>query len=197
MTFKYVNMTDVNSPPRLRLPVPAKLRSPEPSASPDDERLVAMVELLFFAYRDFVAGPDKVLAELGFGRAHHRVLHFVNRHPGLRVADLLGILKITKQSLARVLKQLVDEGYIVQETGTSDRRERRLHPTQRGADLARQLLGLQTRHLAAALAAAGPEAEPAAASFLGAVIRDDDRDRAQRLVRLAAAGPVDTEEGGA
>ena len=94
-----------------------------------DARHVAMVELLFFAYRDFTAEADALLVDLGFGRAHHRVLHFVNRNPGLRVADLLGILKITKQSLARVLKQLVDQGYIRQTAGATDRRERRLHVT--------------------------------------------------------------------
>ena len=74
-----------------------------------------IIELLFFAYRDFVSDPDDVLAKFNFGRAHHRVLHFVNRHPGMKVADLLDVLKITKQSLGRVLKQLVDQGYIVQE----------------------------------------------------------------------------------
>ena len=76
-----------------------------------------IIELLFFAYRDFVGDPDEVLAKLGFGRAHHRVLHFVNRNPGMKVADLLDILKITKQSLGRVLKQLVDQGYVVQKEG--------------------------------------------------------------------------------
>ncbi len=146
-----------------------------------------MVELLFFAYRDFVAGPDEILAELGFGRAHHRVLHFVNRNPGLRVADLLGILKITKQSLARVLKQLVDEGYILQETGAVDRRERRLHPTDRGEHLARRLLELQTRRLAGALAAAGPGNEHVAAAFLAGVIAPDDQAHADELVRRATA----------
>ena len=73
-----------------------------------------LIELLFFAYRDFVGDPDEVLAKLGFGRAHHRVLHFVNRNPGMKVAELLDVLKITKQSLGRVLKQLIDEGYMVQ-----------------------------------------------------------------------------------
>jgi DNA-binding MarR family transcriptional regulator len=152
---------------------------------PDDQRLVAMVELLFFAYRDFVGGPDAVLAELGFGRAHHRVLHFVNRNPGLRVADLLGILMITKQSLARVLKQLVDEGYIEQAPGASDRRERRLHPTAKGCTLANRLLELQTRRLGQALAAAGPGAERQAAAFLAGVIQDDDRAAAEALFARA------------
>src|SRR5271169_5003665 len=89
-----------------------------------------LIELLFFAYRDFVGDPDEVLAKLGFGRAHHRVIHFVNRHPGIRVADLLDILKITKQSLGRVLKQLVDTGFIEQLQGPQDRRQRLLYPTE-------------------------------------------------------------------
>ena len=76
-----------------------------------------IIELLFFAYRDFVSDPDDVLAKFGFGRAHHRVLHFVNRNPGMKVADLLDVLKITKQSLGRVLKQLVDQGYVRAEGG--------------------------------------------------------------------------------
>src|SRR5262245_46174646 len=83
-----------------------------------------IIELLFFAYRDFTGDPDEVLAKLGFGRAHHRVLHFVNRNPGMKVADLLDILKITKQSLGRVLKQLIDQGYVVQKEGANDRRQR-------------------------------------------------------------------------
>ena len=82
-----------------------------------DEPIWDIIELLFFAYRDFVSDPDEVLAKFGFGRAHHRVLHFVNRNPGMKVADLLDILKITKQSLGRVLKQLVDQGYVVQKEG--------------------------------------------------------------------------------
>ena len=183
--LKYVNMTDVNSPSTgADLLMPASAAG-MPSAAVDEERIVALVELLFFAYRDFVAGPDEILAELGFGRAHHRVLHFVNRNPGLRVADLLGILKITKQSLARVLKQLVDEGYILQETGAVDRRERRLHPTAKGQRLARRMLGLQTRLLGEAIAAAGPGGERAAATFLAGVIAAEDRQRAEGLVRRA------------
>ncbi len=79
-----------------------------------------------------VGDPDEVLAKLGFGRAHHRVLHFVNRNPGMKVADLLDVLKITKQSLGRVLKQLIDEGYIVQREGANDRRQRLLYVTPAG-----------------------------------------------------------------
>src|SRR5881396_2921382 len=92
-------------------------------APADGEPTWDLIELLFFAYRDFVSDPDHVLEKFGFGRAHHRVLHFVNRNPGMKVADLLDILRITKQSLGRVLKQLVDEGYVVQKEGENDRRQ--------------------------------------------------------------------------
>jgi DNA-binding MarR family transcriptional regulator len=195
IALKYVNMADVNSPMQR-----SELSgSPRPSAPgavrADESRLVAMVELLFFAYRDFVAGPDQILAELGFGRAHHRVLHFVNRNPGLRVADLLGILKITKQSLARVLKQLVDEGYILQETGAVDRRERRLHLTDKGRRLAERLLSLQTRLLGDALAMAGPGSERAAAEFLAGVMACEDQERAASLVRRATAAVPEGDQG--
>ena len=104
-----------------------------------------LIELLFFAYRDFVSDADDVLANYGFGRAHHRVLHFVNRNPGMKVADLLDILKITKQSLGRVLKQLVDNGFIEQKEGENDRRQRLLYTTPKGEALALKLAGLQGR----------------------------------------------------
>ncbi len=94
-----------------------------------------IIELLFFAYRDFVGDADHELEAFGFGRAHHRVMHFVYRYPGLKVADLLDVLRITKQSLGRVLKQLLDEGYIVQKTGNNDRRQRLLYATPKGEAL--------------------------------------------------------------
>src|SRR4051812_23055443 len=100
----------------------AERRAPAPAAG--DLRW-DIIELLFFAYRDFVGDADHELEVFGFGRAHHRVLHFVHRYPGLKVADLLDVLRITKQSLGRVLKQLLDEGYIVQKTGNNDRRDRK------------------------------------------------------------------------
>ena len=148
-------MADINSSTRTRAP-----ERRDPATGPSggriaDRDLVVMVELLFFAYRDFTGEPDAILGELGFGRAHHRVLHFVSRNPGLRVADLLEVLRITKQSLARVLKQLVDEGYVVQERPPSDRRERRLHLTAKGTTLAERLLVMQTQRIAAAINA-GP-----------------------------------------
>src|SRR5947209_10985748 len=121
-----------------------------------------VIELLFFAYRDFVGDPDDVLAKFGFGRAHHRVLHFVNRNPGMKVAALLDILKITKQSLGRVLKQLIDQGYIEQREGERDRRQRLLYATPKGADLALRLAHLQTTRIARALGEIGPGAHEAA-----------------------------------
>ena len=104
---------------------------------------VDLIELLFFAYRDFTGDPDAVLAEYGFGRAHHRVLHFVTRNPGLRVSDLLSILRITKQSLARVLKQLVEEDFIVQRPGPQDRRQD--HLSEPGGLLSRSEGSLETQ----------------------------------------------------
>src|SRR4030095_16750983 len=99
----------------------------------DEEEIdFAIIELLFFAYRDFTSDPDQILADYGFGRATHRVLHFVHRIPGLTVAARLDVLKITKQSLARVLKQLIDTGHIVQVQGPRDRRQRELYPTAKG-----------------------------------------------------------------
>lgn len=125
-----------------------------------------IIELLFFAYRDFVSDPDAILATSGFGRAHHRVVHFVNRQPGMTVADLLDTLKITKQSLARVLKQLIDSGYIHQVAGPEDRRQRKLYPTQAGRKLALALAEPQSRRIEKAFEGAGPAARESVKSFL-------------------------------
>ena len=144
-----------------------------------------LIELLFFAYRDFVSDPDEVLAKLGFGRAHHRVLHFVNRNPGIKVADLLDILKITKQSLGRVLKQLIDEGYIAQREGAKDRRQRLLFVTPAGETLAMQLAGLQTERIAAVLAELGPGSREAVRRFLAGMIDAVERDRVLRMIAHA------------
>ncbi len=144
-----------------------------------------LIELLFFAYRDFVGDPDEVLAKLGFGRAHHRVLHFVNRNPGMKVADLLDILKITKQSLGRVLKQLIDQGYVVQREGANDRRQRLLSVSPAGEALAMQLAGLQTARIARVLAELGPGAREAARRFLAGMIDAEDRDRALHFIANA------------
>src|SRR6201984_60276 len=126
-------------------------------AGRDHEPIWNVIELLFFAYRDFIGDPDDVLAKLGFGRAHHRVLHFVNRNPGMKGAELLDILKITKQSLGRVLKQLIQQGYVVQKEGANDRRQRLLYVTPKGEALAMKLAGLQTTRIARALSELRPQ----------------------------------------
>jgi DNA-binding MarR family transcriptional regulator len=136
-----------------------------------------IIELLFFAYRDFVGDADHELEEFGFGRAHHRVLHFVHRYPGLKVADLLDVLRITKQSLGRVLKQLLDEGYIVQKAGNNDRRQRLLFATTKGEALVAKLAGLQTDRLNRALRDISPSGVETIRQFLRAMIDRDDPDK--------------------
>jgi DNA-binding MarR family transcriptional regulator len=136
-----------------------------------------IIELLFFAYRDFVGDADHELEAFGFGRAHHRVLHFVHRYPGLKVADLLDVLRITKQSLGRVLKQLLDEGYIVQKAGNNDRRQRLLYATPKGEALVGKLAGLQTERLNRALRGMEPDGIEAIRQFLRAMIDRDDPDK--------------------
>lgn len=141
----------------------------------------ALIELMFFAYRDFTAEPDKLLDQYGFGRAHHRVIHFVNRRPGLTVAELLDVLRITKQSLARVLKQLIDAGHIVQVQGPKDRRQRELHPTAKGRALALTLAAPQSRRIAAALAETGADRRPIVEAFLRALVDPALREQIDRL----------------
>ena len=174
-------MADVNLTPLANRTEPASAE-PGPAAS---EPIWDVIELLFFAYRDFVSDPDDVLAKFGFGRAHHRVLHFVNRHPGMKVADLLDVLKITKQSLGRVLKQLVDEGYVLQKEGANDRRQRLLYVTAKGETLAMKLAGLQTERIARALAELGPNAHDQARRFLIAMTDVEGRDGMQALIARA------------
>ena len=144
-----------------------------------------IIELLFFAYRDFVGDPDEVLSKLTFGRAHHRVVHFVKRNPGMKVADLLDILNITKQSLGRVLKQLVDQGYIVQKEGAQDRRQRLLYVTPKGEALSLQLAQLQTERIQRAFGELGPGAHEAARRFLTAMIDGDNREGVLRQIARA------------
>src|SRR6201993_3897905 len=146
------------------------------AAGPTDLRW-DIIELLFFAYRDFVGDADHELEAFGFGRAHHRVLHFVHRYPGLKVADLLDVLRITKQSLGRVLKQLLDEGYIVQKAGNNDRRQRLLFATAKGEALVARLAGLQTERLNRALRGIDPAGLEAVKQFLRAMIDRDDPDK--------------------
>src|ERR1700722_241804 len=130
-------MADINVTAKIATPATG-LAERAGASAPAADPCWDLIELLFFAYRDFVGDPDEVLAKLAFGRAHHRVLHFVNRNPGMKVADLLDVLKITKQSLGRVLKQLIDDGYIVQREGENDRRQRLLYVKHAGETVAVQ-----------------------------------------------------------
>ncbi|HET6390120.1 MarR family transcriptional regulator [Hyphomicrobium sp.] len=153
--------------------------------------LIACIELFYFAYRDFTCDPDAILSQYGFGRAHHRVLHFVHRNPGLKVAELLDILKITKQSLARVLKQLVDEGFIIQKAGNEDRRERRLYLSAKGARLNDKLTQIQAKRIEGALAKLGPGADAVARNFLFAMITEKDRPQVETLIKGQRPGSSD------
>ncbi|MFC4172272.1 MarR family winged helix-turn-helix transcriptional regulator [Microvirga sp. GCM10011540] len=141
-----------------------------------------LIELFFFAYRDFVSDPDRILDEYGFGRAHHRVLHFVDRNPGLTIAELLDILRITKQSLNRVLKELIEKDFIESRTGTSDRRQRLLYATEQGHDLAVKLAKLQTRRIMRALADLDSDTKEHVSRYLLSLIDPDDRAHVDRLV---------------
>lgn len=196
MAFKYVNMADITRAPSGDRPHSPTRDRALGDAGDGEARsdLITHVELFFFAYRDFTGDPDAVLSQYGFGRAHHRVLHFVHRNPGLRVANLLEILKITKQSLARVLKQLIGEGFITQKAGAEDRRERLLYATLKGTRLAERLTALQVARIEAALAAAGPGADAATKKFLLAMISDEDRAQVEALVRVAKGTETSGEE---
>jgi len=145
-----------------------------------EEELRQAIELLFFAYRDFTAEPDAILAKWNFGRAHHRVIYFVGRHPQISVTELLGILKITKQSLSRVLGQLVRDAYIVQRPGLRDRRQRLLELTDRGKELERQLSETQRALVARAYRGAGAASVEGFRKVLLGMINEEDRRRFPR-----------------
>lgn len=123
-----------------------------------DDQLRQGIELMFFAYRGFTADPDLILETMEYGRAHHRAIHFVGRKRGLTVNELLGILGVTKQSLNRVLRQLVDDGLVESRVGLRDRRQRNLFLTESGESLERRLSDAQRQRMRAAYAKAGPEA---------------------------------------
>ena len=146
-----------------------------------EDELRQGMELLFFAYRDFTAEADAILARYGFGRAHHRVVHFVGRHPRITVGDLLAILHITKQSLSRVLGQLVRQGFIVQHPGPRDRRQRLLELTAKGREIERLVSEPQRRRLARAYREAGAQAvEGFRQVLLGIIAEEADRRRFER-----------------
>ena len=179
----YVNMTDIN------MTAPSHTENPAAASGGkaiSHETLYELIELFFFAYLDFVSDPDHVLDRYGFGRAHHRVLHFVHRHPGIRVAELLDILRITKQSLSRVLRELIDQNFIQQSEGRSDRRQRLLHLTDKGHILATELAKLQTERFRRAMMQDGVPNQDSVARFLFGIISPDNREEVMRLVSQAA-----------
>lgn len=142
-----------------------------------EEELRQAIEMLFFAYRDFTGGPDEMLAEIGLGRAHHRVIYFVGRNPGITVSELLRILRITKQSLSRVLSHLVEEEFITQTPGERDRRQRLLTLTQKGVELERRLTADQRERIADAFRKAGADAVQGFKLVLHGIIDAPDRER--------------------
>ncbi|WP_349629407.1 MarR family transcriptional regulator [Chelatococcus sp. YT9] len=153
--------------------------------SPDYE----IIELFFFAYRDFVSDPDRMLNSYGFGRAHHRILHFVGRQAGLNVAELLDILRITKQSLNRVLKELIRDGFVEQRAGVTDRRQRLLYLTEKGEALSLAMSAVQQERIARALSKCDAAAREAVLDFLFAMIDPDDSAHVARLVWKGAGRP--------
>jgi DNA-binding MarR family transcriptional regulator len=151
-------------------PSDASLAADAAEPRPDGEPMYDLIELFFFAYRDFVGDADRLLEDYGFGRAHHRVLYFVTRRPGLTIAELLEILRITKQSLNRVLRELVDKNFVEIRAGALDRRQRRLYATGDGERLAVRLAEAQTRRFALALDQLGEGGPQSALAFLAAMI---------------------------
>ncbi len=170
---------------------PTAPRVPLPEAGEPDP-MFDLIELLFFAYRDFIGDADRLLENYGFGRAHHRVLHFVSRRPGLTIAELLDILKITKQSLNRVLKELRDKGYVEVRAGAIDRRQRQLYPTKTGIALALSIAKLQSQRFRRVFGQLQKSARADAIAFLLALIDPTERDKVATLVssgaRLKPAG---------
>ncbi|MDP4822884.1 MAG: MarR family transcriptional regulator [Aestuariivirgaceae bacterium] len=152
------------------------------SQKPGEAQVMEFIELLFFAYRDFISDPDDMLTQYGFGRAHHRVLHFVGRNPGMRVADLLDILRITKQSLGRVLRELIEKEFVYQTEGAMDRRQRLLHLTPTGEVLRQSLMRPQMERVGRALEGAGTARE-----VLLGLINEDVRPQVHEILAREAA----------
>jgi DNA-binding MarR family transcriptional regulator len=179
MLWIYVNMADIKTSnadeERENTPLSA-------DALAEKEAIVQAIELLFFAYRDFVSDPDAILEADGLGRAHHRVIHFVARNPGITVAELLSILRITKQSLARVLRELIERELVEQKTGTRDRRQRHLHLTEDGINLERRLAVPQHERVIQALERAGPEATHVWRTVLLGLVNEEERAVVEALI---------------
>ncbi|MEJ6403024.1 MarR family winged helix-turn-helix transcriptional regulator [Yoonia sp. 2307UL14-13] len=140
-----------------------------------DDQIRKGIEAMFFAYRGFTADPDRILAEKGYGRAHHRAIHFINRNPGTTVNNLLSVLGVTKQSLNRVLRTLIEDGLVASTVGKRDKRERHLNLTAAGAELERELSDAQRDRMRAAYRAAGPAAVAGFRQVLEAMMDGDTR----------------------
>lgn len=176
---KYVNMADIISAQEL-----------------GETEIVALIELLFFAYRDFVSDPDAILEEFGFGRAHHRVVHFVGRDPGMTVQQLLDILRITKQSLGRVLKELIDKGYVYQKEGEADRRQRLLFLTEEGERLRQRLMMPQMNRIRRAIEQSGKDAAHLYRLVLYHMVSPENRDSVRDWIdRASLIGETDKSRG--
>ena len=146
-----------------------------------DEQLRKGIEAMFFAYRGFTADPDRILDGMDYGRAHHRAVHFIHRSPGTTVSNLLAILGVTKQSLNRVLRTLIDDGLVRSEKGRVDGRERHLYLTEKGADLERTLSDAQRARMRAAYRAAGPQSVAGIRQVLEAMMDPEMRAVYNRL----------------
>jgi DNA-binding MarR family transcriptional regulator len=171
---KYVNMADINATMQ------------KSHSTMTDSDAAELVEMLFFAYRDFVADADDLLEALDFGRAHHRVLHFVGRSPGMSVAQLLDILRITKQSLSRVLKDLLEQGYVIQKEGPEDRRQRLLYLTAEGTALWQKLITPQMRRFRDAAQHLGEDDGSLYRELFLQLINPENRDAAEHWAERTA-----------
>jgi len=168
--YDYVNITDL-----MNASMPPDAAALAPRLRRDEAPMYDLIELFFFAYRDFIGDADRLLETYSFGRAHHRVLYFVDRRPGLTIAELLEILRITKQSLNRVLRELVEKNFVEIRAGALDRRRRQLYATPEGERLALRLAEVQTRRFAAALEKLGPAGPETARTFLEAMTDPENR----------------------
>ncbi|MGI9440521.1 MAG: MarR family transcriptional regulator [Parvibaculales bacterium] len=153
------------------------------------------IELMFFAYRDFIADPDAILSHHGFGRAHHRVLHFVANNRDISIAELLDILRITKQSLARVLRDLIDAGYVQQKTGQQDRRQRLLRLTLRGHRLHQQLMAPQQQRFRKIEQQIGTAAFNKWKKTMRLVINSEERNHVDRLIKKTTLDEMQNNKG--
>ena len=150
-----------------------------------DEQLRQGIEAMYFAYRGFTADPDRILGTMAYGRAHHRAVHFINRAPGTTVTNLLAILGVTKQSLNRVMRTLIEDGLVESRVGPTDRRERNLYLTEAGEALENRLSDAQRARMRDAFREAGPEAVAGFRRVLEAMM---DRELRRQYLSLRETG---------